>query len=58
MNALGVAISNDRMYPPVEVTPDDDYERPLRLLAKSVAFADPLTGRARRFESRFNLSLD
>ena len=57
MNALGIPICNDRMYPPVEVTPDDDYARPLQLLAKSIAFTDPLTGRARRFESRFSLSL-
>lgn len=58
MNALGIAICNDRMYPPVGVTPDDDYGRPLQLLAKSIAFTDPLTGQARRFESRFSLSLD
>ena len=58
MNALGVPICNDRMYPPVEVTPDDDYDRPLQLLAKSLAFIDPLTGQARRFESRFSLSLN
>ena len=58
MNALGVPICNDRMYPPVEVTPDDDYALPLQLLAKSIAFIDPLTGQARRFESRFSLSLD
>ena len=57
MNALGIPIRNDRMYPPVEVTPDDDYGRPLQLLAKAIAFTDPLTGQARRFESRFSLSL-
>ena len=58
MNALGIPVRNDRMYPPVEVTPDDDYDRPLQLLAKSIAFVDPLTGQARRFESRLSLSLD
>ena len=57
MNALGIPILNDRMYPPVEVTPDDDYDRPLQLLAKSIAFTDPLTGQARRFASRFSLAL-
>ena len=55
MSALGIPICNDRMYPPVEVTPDDDYARPLQLLAKSIAFTDPLTGQARRFESRYSL---
>jgi len=58
MNALGMPIRNDRMYPPVDVTPDDDYALPLQLLAKSIAFADPLTGQARRFESRLSLALD
>ena len=58
MNALGMPIANDRMYPPVAVTPDDDYARPLQLLAKSIAFADPMTGQARYFESRLSLSLD
>lgn len=57
MNALGMPICNDRMYPPVELTPEDDYARPLQLLAKSIAFADPLNGQARRFESRLGLVL-
>jgi tRNA pseudouridine32 synthase/23S rRNA pseudouridine746 synthase len=55
MNALGLPIRNDRMYPPVDVTPDDDYAQPLQLLARSIAFADPLTGGMRRFESRLGL---
>lgn len=57
MNALGLPIMNDRMYPPVEITPDDDYGQPLQLLAKSIAFTDPLTGQARQFQSRLGLSL-
>ena len=57
MNALGLPICNDRMYPPVDVTPDDDYAQPLQLLARSVAFTDPLTGRQRQFESRLALLL-
>lgn len=55
MNALGLPITNDRMYPPVQPTPDDDYRYPLQLLAKSIAFTDPLTGQARSFQSRFGL---
>ena len=55
MNALGLPILNDRMYPPVENTPDDDYSRPLQLLAKSITFTDPVTGEARRFESKRKL---
>ena len=57
MNALGSPILNDRMYPPVEVTPDDDYALPLQLLARSIAFSDPISGQLRQFESRFRLLL-
>ena len=56
MNALGLPIVNDRMYPPVADTPGDDHAAPLQLLAKSIAFVDPVTGEARRFESGFSLS--
>ena len=55
MNALGLPIRNDRMYPPVDITPDDDYARPLQLLAKKIAFTDPVTGQKRQFESRLQL---
>ena len=56
MNALGLPILNDRMYPPVADTPDDSFDQPLQLLARSVAFTDPVTGQARRFESRRRLA--
>jgi tRNA pseudouridine32 synthase/23S rRNA pseudouridine746 synthase len=55
MNALGLPILNDRMYPPVADTPDDDYRLPLQLLAKSIAFTDPITGQARNFQSQLTL---
>ena len=49
--ALGMPILNDRLYP--EALPDapEDFSAPLKLLARSVSFRDPLTGRERRFES-------
>ena len=56
MNALGLPILNDRMYPPVKDTPDDDYNLPLQLLAKSIAFTDPISGEARYFQSNLSLS--
>ena len=56
MNALGLPILNDRMYPPVADTPGDDVTRPLQLLAQSVAFTDPVTGEARRFQSQRTLA--
>jgi tRNA pseudouridine32 synthase/23S rRNA pseudouridine746 synthase len=58
MNALGIPILNDRIYPPVHPTPDDDYSRPLQLLAKAVTFRDPFTGESRTFHTRLSLSLD
>ena len=57
MNALGLPILNDRMYPPVANTPDDDYSLPLQLLARSIAFDDPMTGQKRHFESQLSLQL-
>lgn len=58
MNALGLPIVGDQLYPTVLHGPDDeeDFSEPLRLLAKGMAFTDPVTGKARRFES--GLSLD
>ena len=58
MNAFGLPILNDRMYPPVADTPNDDYSLPLQLLAKSIAFKDPVTGQVRIFDSSFSLSFD
>ena len=57
MDALGLPILNDRMYPPVANTPGDDYNLPLKLLAKSIAFDDPVTGEKRYFESQLSLRL-
>ena len=56
MNALGLPLLNDRMYPPVESTPADDFAQPLQLLAKSIAFVDPVTGQLRAFQSRLKLA--
>ena len=55
MNALGLPILNDRVYPPRADTPGDDFNLPLQLLAKSIAFTDPVTGEERRFESCLQL---
>ena len=57
MNALGLPILNDRMYPPRAYTPGDDFNSPLQLLAKSIAFTDPVTGESRGFESRYTLDI-
>ena len=51
MAALGAPIANDRWYPQLLDEAADDPARPLRLLARSLAFRDPLDGRLRCFES-------
>ena len=56
MAALGVPICNDRFYPQVVNIADDDYRAPLQLLARSIAFTDPVTGQPRLFESARHLS--
>lgn len=55
MNALGAAICNDPFYPEVLKDIEDDYARPLKLLAQGLRFIDPLTGQEREFESRISL---
>lgn len=55
MSALGAAIENDRLYPWLEAMAEDDYTRPLKLLARALEFADPLTGALRVFESQLRL---
>ena len=34
---------------------EDDYENPLQLLARKLAFTDPLTGKEMSFESELRL---
>ena len=56
MNALGVPIIGDRLYPEVRPDAPEDFSEPLRLLAKSLSFRDPLTNRELRFESARRLT--
>lgn len=51
MAALGAPIRNDPLYPTLRERPADACEPPLKLLARSLAFIDPIDGRRRRFES-------
>jgi tRNA pseudouridine32 synthase/23S rRNA pseudouridine746 synthase len=52
MASLGVPILNDAFYPVALPCKGDDFSKPLQLLARRIAFEDPLTGAARSFESR------
>ena len=57
MGLIGSQILNDRFYP--ELQPESevvDYTQPLQLLARSLAFSDPLTGIKHRIKSEKSLS--
>ncbi len=57
--ALGLPIVGDRIYPrlwpPTPVGELPDFSQPLQLLARELAFTDPITGQARQFFSRRQL---
>ncbi|VTU40644.1 Ribosomal large subunit pseudouridine synthase A [Variovorax sp. PBS-H4] len=55
--ALGLPIRHDTLYPTLQPEGADEFDRPLQLLAKSLAFRDPLDGRPRAFESLRSLAL-
>lgn len=55
MMGLGMPLLNDALYPVPSEAGSEDYRKPLKLLAKKIAFADPLSGRERVFCSRFCL---
>ncbi len=55
MAALGAGICNDPFYPNVLKDAVDDYARPLKLLAQSLRFIDPVTGEQRQFQSEIHL---
>ncbi|MBD9698860.1 pseudouridine synthase [Flavimobilis sp. GY10621] len=52
---LGAPIVGDDLYPVEREVAPDDYSAPLQLLARSIAFDDPLTGERREFASRRTL---
>ncbi|WP_228282355.1 pseudouridine synthase [Brevibacterium atlanticum] len=55
MNAIGLPILGDPVYP-VDLAPDPyDFSSPLQLLAAELAFDDPLTGHPRHFTTRLSL---
>jgi len=56
MAALGAPIENDPWYPTLRPPAPDDPTRPLRLVARSLEFTDPLDGTRRRFDSARSLS--
>ena len=57
--AAGLPLRGDRLYPVLWPEPapgaPPDYSHPLQLLAREIAFTDPLTGAPRCFTSRRRL---
>jgi tRNA pseudouridine32 synthase/23S rRNA pseudouridine746 synthase len=56
MSGLGFGIINDRVYPDLEPERNDDFDRPLQLLAREIRFHDPVTGADRKFRSERELA--
>ena len=60
--ALEIPILNDRLYPDqvfvAHSDREDDFGRPLKLLARSIAFQDPVRGEERYFESVRSLEVE
>ena len=57
MNALGIPIQGDGIYPVLTPEGQIDYDNPLQLLAKSIEWLDPISGEVRQFESLQDLKL-
>jgi tRNA pseudouridine32 synthase/23S rRNA pseudouridine746 synthase len=55
MSGLGFRILNDRFYPDLQPEQADDFEKPLRLVSKSVRFRDPVNGTDMEFCSERQL---
>lgn len=53
--ALGMPIVNDAFYPEALPCKGDDVSQPLKLLARSIIFDDPLTGQTHYFKSHRRL---
>ena len=55
MAALGLPLLGDRFYPQVNDCAPDDFSDPLQLLARKLAFDDPLNGQRLEFVSQLAL---
>lgn len=55
LSSLGIPIANDGFYPVALPCKEDDVSQPLKLLARSISFIDPISGEWRCFTSRRQL---
>jgi tRNA pseudouridine32 synthase/23S rRNA pseudouridine746 synthase len=56
MASLGLPIRHDSIYPVHHIHAGRDFSKPLQLLARRIAFDDPVTGQHRVFESKRSLA--
>jgi tRNA pseudouridine32 synthase / 23S rRNA pseudouridine746 synthase len=56
LNALGMPIQNDGIYPKLTPEGQASFTCPLQLLARSLEFVDPVSGQDMIFRSSFSLS--
>jgi len=55
--ALGLPIEGDRIYPVLRPVEDEvDFSWPLQLLAREIAFTDPISGQPRKFVTSLKLA--
>ena len=57
LSHLDIPIQNDPFYPTVQHKADDDFSAPLQLLAKHIAFKDPVTLLPMQFSSTQELTM-
>ena len=55
MAALGIPILNDLIYPVHRAADEENFDKPLQLLAQHIAFVDPIIGQERSFETKLQL---
>lgn len=55
LSSLGFPILHDRCYPDLQPQTEDDFAKPLQLLAKKIQFQDPVSGEDRCFQSERGL---
>ena len=55
MMGLGMPLINDALYPVVQAAGSEDYDKPLKLLARSIGFHDPISVEWREFLSEQSL---
>ncbi|TCM63710.1 tRNA pseudouridine32 synthase/23S rRNA pseudouridine746 synthase [Acinetobacter calcoaceticus] len=57
LSHLQIPIRYDPFYPEIQHKANDDFSKPLQLLAKHITFHDPLSDSAMHFQSGFDLAL-